>query len=197
MMALHCSVKRSGGTVPADREWEHLRQYVELMNDRFGDQFELYLSDEARAADASVMKLIFQPIVENAVMHGYDQERGRLRISIHTRLDGGDRLFTVCDNGRGLSDAELIRVRARLQQARPEPEAQLNPEAQPDEGPVLHTGGIGLRNVHERLQLRYGLSYGLRVDGRPGEGLCITMRMPDTPYMPQGDDNQGNEGGLA
>ncbi|MGK9252785.1 cache domain-containing sensor histidine kinase [Paenibacillus humicus] len=181
---LRYSLHAGDNLVSVAREWEHLEQYIELMNHRYGARFRLSISPEARHADTSVMKLIFQPIVENAVLHGLDDEREWLNISIETRVDGPDRLFIICDDGRGLAEEELELVRSRLQPGEPEGE------------PDPYAGGIGLRNVQERLQLRYGPSSGLKVDGEPSNGTCVTMRIPDTAHLaPDSGAGRGEEEG--
>ncbi|MGN7456734.1 cache domain-containing sensor histidine kinase [Paenibacillus pasadenensis] len=167
---LRYSLHAGSAAVPAQREWEHLEQYVELMNYRYGgERFRLTLSAEARAADASVMKLIFQPIVENAVLHGYDDSRERLTIEIDSWIEGMDRVVRIRDDGRGMQPEVLARVRAELASAA----APLDEES----------GGIGLRNVQERLQLRYGPGYGLQLASEPGAGTTVTMRIPQIQAM--------------
>jgi two-component system sensor histidine kinase YesM len=149
-------------TVPLAKEFEHLEMYVTLLNYRYGNKFSLSLPGESVDWRMPVMKLLFQPIVENAVYHGMDESKPSMKIAISYRLEGTDHVFVVRDDGVGMTEEKLARLRQRLQ----------NPVSAPD------NGGIGLRNVHERLKLLFGETYGIRIECKPGEGTEVTVRFP-------------------
>jgi len=152
-------------TVPIEREWEHLRMYVDLLNYRYGKRFELELPDAKTTEGLHVMKLLFQPIVENSVYHGLEESQARMRIRIGFRTEGADAVFDIADDGSGMDETTLAELRASL---------RLPPgEAQAAGG----RGGIGLRNVNERLKLRYGEAYGLTVTSESGRGTTVTVRL--------------------
>ncbi|WP_080840565.1 cache domain-containing sensor histidine kinase [Cohnella massiliensis] len=157
---LRYSIHAGKETVPLAREWEHLRMYVKLLNYRYSDRFALELPEAEEPIQ--VMKLLFQPIVENAVYHGLDESKPHLRIRIESRVEGADRLFAVADDGGGMEPDTLLRLRSSLNRPPGEWDGR----------------GIGLRNVHERLKLRYGEAYGLAVDSEPGRGTVVTVRLP-------------------
>ncbi|MBB6673954.1 cache domain-containing sensor histidine kinase [Cohnella nanjingensis] len=160
---LRYSIHAGRETVPVGKEWEYLEIYVQLLNYRFGNhRFELVLPDPRETAGMSIMKLLFQPIVENAAYHGLQEGSEGMRIVISSRLDGTDRLFDVSDDGIGMDEATLREVREGLRS-----------ETAADDG-----HGIGLRNVHERIKLRYGEMYGLTVTSAPGVGTTVTVRLP-------------------
>lgn len=147
-------------TVPLKEEFEHLRMYVQLLNYRYGNRFTLRLPESGPDPEMPVMKLLFQPIVENAVYHGLD-EKGRMEIVVDYRSDGRIHEFIVRDDGIGMTEDALRRQREKLERSS-----------------NADKGGIGLRNVHERLKLRYGESFGLHIDSRPGCGTSVTVRWP-------------------
>ncbi|MFC5467276.1 sensor histidine kinase [Cohnella suwonensis] len=151
-------------TVPLSRELEHLEMYVKLLNFRYGNRFSL---ETANIADERlpVMKLLFQPIVENAVYHGMDESKTSMTISIAYERIGTDHCFAISDGGVGMSEETLLRLRRRLNETNP---------------PREESGrGIGLRNVNERLKLLFGGSYGITIDSELGEGTVVKVRFPD------------------
>lgn len=158
---LRYSIHAGMETVPLEQEWDHLKKYVQLLNYRYGDRFRLQLPADANIP-MSVMKLLFQPIVENAVYHGFDETKPNMTIRIDHRIEGADHLFAVSDDGVGMDEDRLARLRASLR----EPPAEWDGR------------GIGLRNVHERLKLRYGEAYGIVIDSRLGAGTTVTVRIP-------------------
>jgi two-component system sensor histidine kinase YesM len=154
---LRYSIHAGTETVPLEQEWEHLRMYVHLLNYRYGRRFALELPGDA--PKMAVMKLLFQPIVENAVYHGLDEGRAPMTIAIRYRMEKGDHLFIVEDDGVGMDALTLDNLRSFGRE--------------PSGG-----RGIGLQNVHERLKLRYGEDYGLTIDSAPGQGTSVTVRLP-------------------
>lgn len=164
---LRYSIGGSTETVTLAREFEHLRMYVALLNYRYGNKFELVLPAIGTDDEMPVMKLMFQPIVENAVYHGLDESKSTMRIEISYRREGTDRIFVIRDDGVGMEPQTLERLRLRLV------------NRAPDAGSVGDgDGGIGMRNIHERLKLLFGEAYGIEVDSAPGEGTAVTIRLP-------------------
>lgn len=173
-------------TVPLYREFEYLRMYVALLNYRYGDKFVLELPEDDAIRDMPVMKLMFQPIVENAVYHGLDESAGRMHIRIEYRSEDGDRVFVVRDDGVGMRPDKLEELRRKLagSPVRSSVRASEGDGAGRGDGDGTSggdRGGIGLRNVHERLKLSFGESYGIGIDSAPGAGTTVTIRLPAVP----------------
>lgn len=95
-----------------------------------------------------MLKLILQPLVENAIYHGLESKMGEWRLKISGRIESGDMIFTVEDNGVGMDAAQA---------------------------PLR---GYGLRNVISRIRLKYGEAYGCTFESRLGEGTKVTVRIP-------------------
>jgi sensor histidine kinase YesM len=93
---------------------------------------------------------MLQPLVENSIKHGLDRSADRMEITIEAMKRQNDLLLRVADNGRGCSD--------------------------PKE--VFRNGGIGLRNVRERLSLLYGKNSDMVVTSSPGKGFSVTITIP-------------------
>lgn len=161
---LRYSIGPGTETVPLAKELEHLEIYLHLLNYRYGNRFVLSLPDGGLDPQMPVMKLLFQPIVENAVYHGLDETKPLMTIRIAYEEVGADCLFKIADDGVGMDEATLRRLRGSLN----EPQRKLSEGGR----------GIGLRNVHERLKLRFGESYGISIDSALGVGTQVSVRFP-------------------
>ncbi|NMO96602.1 cache domain-containing sensor histidine kinase [Paenibacillus lemnae] len=167
---LRYSIHAGSEVVEVRREWEHLQAYIELLNYRFGERFMLTIPDDPDVGSIRVMKLLFQPIVENAVNHGFDERKPSLHLTISYERTGDCHCFMVRDDGAGIAEPDLSRLVRKLEEGWPQ---------ETDETDETDGHGIGLRNVHERLQLRYGRAYGLSVESRQGEGTAVSITFPD------------------
>lgn len=107
-----------------------------------------------------VPKLILQPVVENAILHGVEPQKSGSEIRVEARLSDNRLLITVTDRGEGMDEEELARCRFVI--------------SSEDGG----TDSIGMRNVNRRIRLHYGEEYGLSVESRKHEGTVVTLRMP-------------------
>jgi len=159
---LRYGVNHQEQQVTVGQELEHLNNYVSLQNMRFSNKYVLEIDISPRDYDVCCVKLMFQPIVENAIHHGCKNMPGVGLIRISARHEGENAVFVVEDNGRGMDEQQVKTVRERM-----------NGSLDPVSG-----RGIGLRNVHERIKLQYGETYGLQIDSREGEGTAITITLP-------------------
>ncbi|WP_159886847.1 sensor histidine kinase [Paenibacillus puerhi] len=155
------SFNRGGMYSTVKEEMALLEAYVEIMRARYGDSFDFHYDVDPVLEKAYILKLLLQPILENAIIHGMQEKesRGSIRIS-GTALEGRACRFVIQDNGVGTT----------VQGMRPI-----------DEGsdPVNESfSGIGLRNVHERIELNYGKKYGMTLTSTPGEGTTVVLLLP-------------------
>ena len=110
------------------------------------------------------MKLTLQPLVENAIYHGIKNKRGKGLIQIKGGFNkAGDITIDITDNGIGIKEEDLIRIQQQLTQGIP-----LNKES----------GGFGMVNVQQRIQLYYGIPFGLTVESKYGDGTHICLTIP-------------------
>ena len=122
------------------------------------------------------LKLIVQPILENAIYHGMSAAEDEGVISVRAYRRGDDLFIDVEDNGLGM---------------RPEVAEQLLEEHRP----AINTkgSGIGVRNVHQRIQLTFGRQYGLTIQSEPDEGTLVRIHLPaldeeaSRPYRKEAD----------
>ncbi|HEY0827001.1 MAG TPA: ATP-binding protein, partial [Bacilli bacterium] len=109
------------------------------------------------------LKLLLQPIVENAFLHGIETMNRKGLIKVRAFEDQEKLIFEVTDNGRGISENALKELENKLFFNRGETEQKL---------------GIGLKNVHERIQLYFGDSYGLKISSHENEGTLVSITIP-------------------
>jgi sensor histidine kinase YesM len=153
-----------------ERELEHVKSYVNIELLRKGG-FQIMYHIQPGILNAPFMKLILQPIVENAIRHGMDRLQGgegKLLVSIYR--EERDIVSVVEDNGPGAPAAALEQLHRHLSEGTREG----------------GTGriGLGLRNVHRRLQVSFGESYGLRLENKSTSGLRVIIRHPLLDHTP-------------
>lgn len=155
------SLSQGRSVIPLTDELEHARHYMTIQEIRFRNKFTTQISALPETAGLYTLKLIVQPILENAIYHGMASAEGDGLISVTAQREGEDLVILVEDNGMGM---------------RPEVAASLLDENRPD---VRTTGsGIGVRNVHRRIQLTFGPRYGLVIHSEPDEGTTVAIRLP-------------------
>lgn len=158
---LRYSLRKIGQTVTISEEIKHVQDYCSIQKARFGDRIDINyrIADEILPVQIPVLTL--QPIVENAIIHGLEAvERGCLLIQ--GERSGDDILLRVADNGVGIEPQKLAEIKS----------LSVNSSGR------SHTTGLGLTNVHRRLQHFYGRNYGLQVDSIPGKGTTVVIRIP-------------------
>ncbi|HEX7065246.1 MAG TPA: sensor histidine kinase [Bacillales bacterium] len=142
------------------QEIDHLKSYLEIQKFRFEDMFDYEIDIPEAMLDFAVLKLTLQPLVENALQHGFAEldHKGTLKVSA---ADTGDQLeFFIRDNGAGFPESVLFQLQMT------EPDVKLERE------------GLGIRNVVDRIQIRYGKAYGLFICSNRHEGTIIKCVIP-------------------
>ena len=140
------------------QQMDALHQYADLQKFRYGDQFEIVIEYEDDLADCLLPSLLVQPLVENAIVHGVART-GSGVIAVTARTRHGQIELAVEDNGVGMTAQQIDRIFAQGEA----------PGAKPH---------IGLKNIHERLQLTFGSGSGLHIESAPGEGTKVTANIP-------------------
>ena len=133
-------------------ELEAIDEYLDIESIRFGPRLRVEKIIDPASLDIVVPSMLLQPLVENSIKHGLSPKIGEGRITLKSVRQNGHVIIDVIDNGVGVTPAPVERVQA---------------------------GGIGLRNVNERLQVIYGANYQLQLDSVPGEGTCARIVIPE------------------
>lgn len=168
--------KWTGEYVKLKDEIRHIENYIEVMNIRFEHTIHLELNIDSTYLEVEVLKMSLQPIVENSVKHAWNTEGIELTdrvVRIDIMESEGDILIALSDNGLGLAPERVSALHEAIY-AKEEPGA--DPSGNSAGG--YKAGGVGLRNVHQRLQLFYGEAYGLEIQSEAGEGTTVLMSLP-------------------
>lgn len=153
-------------------ELAHVEAYLLLCNLRFDGSISLETRIDPCLLGMSMVKMSLQPLVENAVLHGFAARENQGNLLISAELEGSGFLVRVQDNGVGISNERLFALRQRLL----DPEAAI---ASSDDGADRMGHGIGIFNVHERLRLAFGAG-GLSADGMVDGLTTFTLHLPRT-----------------
>jgi two-component system, LytTR family, sensor kinase len=133
-------------------ELEAIDEYLDIESIRFGPNLHVEKEIDPDSLDVVMPSMLLQPLIENSIKHGLAPKIGEGRITIRSSRQDGHALIDVIDNGVGVSADHMKRVNA---------------------------GGIGLRNVNERLRVIYGANYQLQLDSVPGQGTCARIVIPE------------------
>ncbi|AIQ50431.1 cache domain-containing sensor histidine kinase [Paenibacillus sp. FSL R7-0331] len=168
--------KWTGEYVKLRDEIRHIQNYIEIMNIRFEHPIHLELNIDQVYMEVEVLKMSLQPIVENSVKHAWNtggaEPEGR-SIRIDVTESEGELFILIGDNGCGLSPERLSALHESIY-AKEEQSTEFSGAGTSG----YKAGGIGLRNVHQRLQLYYGGAYGLELQSEPGKWTTVFMTLP-------------------
>lgn len=161
---LRYSINIKNKIVTVKEEIEHLKNYLVIQNYRFDNKFELILKIEEELYGVKIIKLIFQPVVENAIYHhGMEISDRNGIIIINGYKKEGAILFDIEDNGSGMTEEELL---------------ELNKKVNDFSIPDGTSGGIGLKNINERIKLHFGDGYGITIYSTAGQGTNVRIKLP-------------------
>lgn len=162
---LRQSISNFDETVTIEQELQYIATYIEIHNFRRQNRiiFSTEVSDEIR--NLYIVKWTLQPIVENAILHGLRNEQINAKVNIKAWTDDSIVYVQVIDNGIGLSTESLEKL-------------QYNIDNHSEQLTKSNKMGVGLFNVHTRIQLHYGKEYGILLTKAPHKGLSVTIRLP-------------------
>ena len=141
------------------RNVEYVKSYLTIQKMRYKDKLDFFMELDPSAGQEMIVKLILQPIVENAIYHGlkYKETMGMLSVVGYGTLD--NIIIEIRDNGVGMDRETLEHIFEKH---------KVN----------YQSNGVGVYNVQKRLQLYYGQGYGLSYASTPGEGTVVTVKIP-------------------
>jgi two-component system, sensor histidine kinase YesM len=145
-------------TITVKQEMDNLRNYVLINQKRYGNRIKVNYFVTPDCMDLQIPKLILQPFMENSFFHGFIRKPAGF-INVLVWQDGNTLICEVIDNGDGMEvseDNNLPNTKRKQQ----------------------HFSGIGVRNVHERIQLIYGEEYGVTIASSLGEGTKVRITLP-------------------
>ncbi|WP_172254619.1 cache domain-containing sensor histidine kinase [Saccharibacillus deserti] len=164
-------LSKGSDIIPLADEIEHIRSYLVIQQTRYTGRLAVEIEADSRSEPAFVLKLLLQPLVENAIYHGIKARRGPGVIRIRIAAGPGELLLEVADDGAGMEPERLAELRQKLRHPLEALERQSSERERSGRS-------YGMLNVQARLNLAFGEAYGLKIDSRPGEGTVVTVRHP-------------------
>jgi two-component system sensor histidine kinase YesM len=161
------SIKTESELVTIEEELNHVQDYISIQKIRFNNKFSLVVDISLEVKSLLVLKLILQPLVENALLHGLQRCSAGGEIRISGGIEDDFIVLHVADDGIGMGEEQLRELQITLEQ-----------EPQFSELGHRNTQSIGLKNIHSRIELYYGRGCGLSIATRASEGTCISIRLP-------------------
>ncbi len=157
---LQASINRRGAFLTVNEELRMVENYVKLQRFRYMSSFEVLYDVQDEVRELYVPRLLIQPLLENAILHGGNLEGTNSQIGISAALEGGQLIFSIFDNGNGMSEEQI----QELMRIEPLKKGRFS--------------GIGVANIQERLRLYYGERASLDYSSGQGAGTCARICMP-------------------
>ena len=157
---LEASISKKGAFIPLSDELRLVEDYAALQKYRYMDSFSVVCRVPPEAAGCYVPRLLLQPLVENAILHGIAPRGTDNVITVEAAVCGDTLRLSVSDNGKGMDETACRALLAH------------------DPADSRRFTGIGLRNVRERLRLYYGERASFEVRSAPGCGTRIELQLP-------------------
>ncbi len=154
-------------------ELEYAVNYMELQNIRYDNRFTLNVRLSEEMKDVRITSLVFQPIIENSITHGFDGYDKELLIMVDGEWSGNDLLIRISNNGGGISAERADEVNRQLQETEFDRHRLVNGDMEERSG-----NNIGLKNIAERIRLQYGNGYDLRIAPGHEGGTVVEIRIP-------------------
>ena len=152
--------------VTLKEEMEHVKAYMTIQQERFNGKISVLYNISPESEKVPIPKMILQPLVENAIVHGLEPAGGGGILFVGASVQAGVLTISVRDSGIGIQPEELKALERQLKSPPPDRDS------------------IGLANVSERLRLQYGSACAFRMESTPLDGTCIYLELPvGTPGM--------------
>lgn len=160
------SLSKGKSIIPVKDELEHVRNYLMIQHMRYKNKFTYDIEADEDVLELASLKLMLQPLVENAIYHGMEFMDGDGEILVRAWRREDALYMSVSDNGLGMTQEQV----EHLFQAA-------------DHTSSGRGSGIGVKNVNERIKLYFGTGYGLDIQSEPDEGTTVTAHLPAIPYQ--------------
>ena len=163
---LRYSISNDGNLKTVADELEQIKNYLLIQQVRFGDRLKYSIDIDTAIHQQLIIKLLLQPLVENAVVHGIENTVGLKTIVITGRREGNDIVFSVEDNGAGIPERLLLELNESLKNE-----------------VTAFSSRHGLQNVYQRIRLAYSGPYGLTIESVYQKGTRVMIRIPYNPCL--------------
>ncbi len=147
--------------IPLPEILELIQSYLKIQQLRYGQSLECRLETFPEMERYVSLKYLYQPIIENAIVHGFEKKLGSHLLEISFVREGKRLRFVVKDDGVGMSPEQCREVTAEM-----------------NSFDRIHGKGYALRNIQEQIRLTYGPAYGIQIESAVGEGTTVTLEVP-------------------
>lgn len=162
----YCINHSSAGIVSVQEEIDYMCNYVYIQQIRFRDKFTFHIDIDENCLNYCIIKLVFQPFIENSINHGFAGKSNRnIWFSVQMSSSQNDIEIRIKDDGNGLTIDKLNYLRNEL-------------EVKPLFDFKSKNDSIGILNIHHRMKLKYGDQYRISIDSAPEKGMCIMLTIP-------------------
>lgn len=159
------SLSKGKSIITVMDELEHVRNYLMIQQTRFKNKFVYSIEAGEDVMRLVCLKLMLQPLVENAIYHGMEFMDGDGEIAVKAYRDEEGLWFQISDNGLGMTDEQVESLLGETNHVS-----------------SRRGSGIGVKNVNERIRLYFGENYGLTIRSEPDEGTMIKIHLPAQIY---------------
>lgn len=155
------SLSKGSPFITIEQEIEHAKSYLSIQKFRNAVRFDASIRMDEVSKERYTPKLILQPIIENALIHGLRNKESPGRLDIRIEQEKNAVLFIVADDGLGIKADKLAEIRDTLTRTK-----------------SIGTGSYGLKNVNDRIRLFFGTSYGINIESPANGGTEVRIRIP-------------------
>ena len=159
---LRYALSRSSQSTVED-EIKALEAYMKIFRIRYPDRFSYTLDFDDDIWECNILRMLFQPIAENAIKHGFLGSKEKGKLDIKGFRDKNNLVFRFYDNGVGIKEEKLKEIKARIENCN---------------NNLYTSNSVGIVNIHKRIRLNYGELYGVQIESIYGEYTLVTITIP-------------------
>jgi two-component system sensor histidine kinase YesM len=158
------SLSRGKTIIKIEDEIQHAQNYMNIQKIRYKNAFQVEFQIDPEILNCCTVKLVVQPLLENAIYYGMEYMDGEGLITVRGYRKEQDVYLEIQDNGLGMPEESAARLLTDNDRER------------------SRGSGVGLLNVHNRIRLRFGEQYGLKIESMPDEGMTVRIHIPFIPF---------------
>ncbi len=169
---LRISINKGRSMITVRDEIRHAKSYINIQQVRYKNEFSCEFDIEDQILDCCTIKLIVQPLLENAINHGVQGMGDDGEIMVHGYRKDSFIYIDVTDNGFGMTKEQIQMIFQEKEKTDSDPDL-----------PARKGNGVGLKNVNSRIKMQFGEEYGVEIFSERGEGTTMRLKLPYLDYQ--------------